>query len=823
MKQSRKPGRALVLTLTLCVVLASRCAGVVYVKWDSPGPILDGASWPTAFHSIQAGLDGANPAGDEVWGARGTYTGNVILRPGVSIYGGFAGTETSRAQRNWQLNPTVIDGGGTGAVITGEDSCAIDGFVVKNGDFGVLCSERSPTVTNNRIIGNIQGIYCWWSSPVIANNIVAGNDCGINCDHESAAVITNNTIVGNGTALECAYSSPTVTNNILAFSGVGVRAISASPMLSHNDVCGNVSGYEGAAAGDGDISADPLFASLDLGNLHIQPNSRCRNAGVNGAPSMPETDMDGQPRIMGDTVDMGADESDGQFAASSFRVIHVNASAAPGGDGGSWSRAYRTIQAAGDAISGGGGEIWVARGTYYECAKLPPFAQLYGGFAGTENSRSERNWKQNISAIDAGMNGFAVTAPSFSTVDGFTLRNGLDGVHCTSGAPMIANNTISGNASGVYCGNGHPDIRCNTFSGNDCAIYSDYGAPMISNNIISNASSDGVYCWSGSPKIANNIVSGAVNCGLYFAGGSPSLANTIIAFNGIGVRSIKSAASLSHNDVYANTISYDGIGAGPGDISADPQFANSGGGDFHLGPDSPCVNAGDNLAAGMPSADIDGEARIVNGTVDIGPYERWYARLSSSADGTSVQIRGSAVTAAFDGHFYTESDDRSWGIRVNKTSHELSAGMRADVQGTVGTNADGARYVDATSVVPAGTGLVEPIFLVNRAVGGADWNYNPSTGAGQRGVFEGTGLNNIGLLVTIWGNVTFAGRGYFYLDDGSKLNDDSGHIGVKVSAPGLSIPSSGFVWVTGISSCEKKGEDLVRVLRVRKQADIIPL
>ncbi|MCX6376594.1 MAG: right-handed parallel beta-helix repeat-containing protein, partial [Armatimonadetes bacterium] len=438
MKQSRKPGRALVLTLTLCVVLASRCAGVVYVKWDSPGsgdpPVFDGTSWDKAFHSIQ---DGVNAAGsvDEVWGARGTYSGSVILKPGVSIYGGFAGTETSRLQRNWQFNPTVVDGGGTGAVITGEDSCAIDGFVVKNGDFGVLCSERSPTVTNNRIIGSIQGIYAWCASPIIANNIVAGNDYGINCDYQSTAVITNNTFVGNGTALECAYSSPTVTNNILAFSGVGVRAISALPMLSHNDVYGNVSGYEGVAAGDGDISADPLFASCDLGNLHIQPNSPCRNAGVNGAPSMPETDMDGQPRIIGGTVDIGADESDGQFAASSFRVIYANAYAPPGGDGASWSRAYKTIQAAvDDAAYWGGAEVWVARGTYYECAKLPPFAQLYGGFAGTENSRSQRNWKQNISAIDAEMNGFAVTAPSFSTVDGFTLQNGLEGIRGAAGS-----------------------------------------------------------------------------------------------------------------------------------------------------------------------------------------------------------------------------------------------------------------------------------------------------------------------------------------------------------------------------------------------------
>ncbi len=58
-------------------------------------------------------------------------------------------------------------------------------------------------------------------------------------------------------------------------------------------------------------------------------------------------------------------------------------------------------------------------------------------------------------------------------------------------------------------------------------------------------------------------------------------------------------------------------------FSADPLFTNIAGGNFHLKPCSPAINAGDNaaaLAAGL-GLDPDDQPRILDGTVDIGPYE----------------------------------------------------------------------------------------------------------------------------------------------------------------------------------------------------------
>jgi hypothetical protein len=57
--------------------------------------------------------------------------------------------------------------------------------------------------------------------------------------------------------------------------------------------------------GIGNISNAPLFVDYPGGNLHLQSNSPCINAGNNDyAP--PGLDFDGSPRIVSGTVDTGA-------------------------------------------------------------------------------------------------------------------------------------------------------------------------------------------------------------------------------------------------------------------------------------------------------------------------------------------------------------------------------------------------------------------------------------------------------------------------------------------------------------------------------------
>lgn len=96
----------------------------------------DGKTWATAFVSLQEAL--ATGAA-EIWAARGTYfpgtnrTASFQLRQGGALFGGFVGRETQRDQRDWERNPTVLEGRGAYHVVTGADDAVLDGFIITGG------------------------------------------------------------------------------------------------------------------------------------------------------------------------------------------------------------------------------------------------------------------------------------------------------------------------------------------------------------------------------------------------------------------------------------------------------------------------------------------------------------------------------------------------------------------------------------------------------------------------------------------------------------------------------------------------------------------
>ncbi len=58
-------------------------------------------------------------------------------------------------------------------------------------------------------------------------------------------------------------------------------------------------------------AVNPLFVDSGEGDFHLQSGSLCINTGNNLAPAIPLLDIDGDPRIMGGGIDMGAYEAPG--------------------------------------------------------------------------------------------------------------------------------------------------------------------------------------------------------------------------------------------------------------------------------------------------------------------------------------------------------------------------------------------------------------------------------------------------------------------------------------------------------------------------------
>lgn len=395
----------------------------------------------------------------------------------------------------------------------------------------------------------------------------------------------------------------------------------------------------------------------------------------------------------------------------------------------------------------------------------------------------------------------------------------------------ITGNTAHGDGGGFYANDGAvliDDCRIeDNTADNGAGIFTSAGASTITNCVVAGNHTSGTVGKGGGihledasteDLLAANTVSGNTayqGGGLYLHGCYATIANNAIAYNGGGIYAVENHAALMNNDLYANGTDYFGTSPGQGDISTNPLFVNRTAGDYHLIGGSPCIDAGTADLPEPPEQDMDGQCRVWGSAPDIGADEYWPIAVSprSLADGTPIGWSKAIVTAAFTGFFYVESDDRAYGIRVNRSNHGLTAGMRADVTGTLGTE-DGGRCIQAQTAIHNGSGAVQPLLLANRSVGGGTWQYDPVTGAGQKGITGAGDVNNIGLLICTTGRVTYSCSTYFYLDDGSALDDGSGHLGIKVLPYGLAVPpSETYRRVTGISSCYRSGADLRRLIR----------
>lgn len=197
------------------------------------------------------------------------------------------------------------------------------------------------------------------------------------------------------------------------------------------------------------------------------------------------------------------------------------------------------------------------------------------------------------------------------------------------------------------------------------------------------------------------------------------------------------------------------------------------------------------------------------------------------ADGTYVSVANAVVTADFPtmsqpGYFYVESPNRSSGIRVEKNSFAsppISATV--GVKGRLQTNADGERYISLDDFALHGAMQIKPLGIPNRTIGGGDFDFCPGVwSSGQQGVTGGVGLNNIGLLVRVWGKFAYVSPFSFTVDDGS-----GSPITCKlVQGPFLTPPAWDYVTLSGIVSCEKRApDDVVPVILLNSKAQITPV
>lgn len=549
-----------------------------------------GDTWAAAKKTVQAAVD-ALPGG-EVWAAEGVYPENLRLSGFVYLYGGFAGTETSRDSRNWSAHRTVLDGAAKASVIsiaaTATRYVAVDGFTIRNGKgtggaAGIdAFSGASPTVEHNLIAHNDApsgwgGLRAGQGS-VVRNNVFFANSAGraSAASLDRGSIFTNNTVVANSSpGSGSAEFAPAcvVVNNIFAYNAAGLSP-GAAIAFRNNNVFGNRFYDYNPPGGPGEpsagnISQDPRFADWRQGNLHIQPDSPCVDSGDDAFVETGDRDMDVQPRVQGARVDMGADESDGTAWNVPPRIVRVSTGGDDANDGSAWSSAKKTVGAAIAAVAENGGEVWVAGGTYTEAVSVGPLTRVYGGFAGSETERDQRNPKAHTTTLqNTGIVVTFTTGALHSVLDGFKVAGSEDAgiASAYAGQEEITGNEITGNATGIrlsrtsYATISRNHILQNTADGLRSLDHAT-GFPVISANVIEGNGGAGMMFHRTSPTVDRNVFRANANGGLILdtdsIGSSPRVTSNLFVDNGSpnalagGIR-VTGPATVANNTIVGN-------------------------------------------------------------------------------------------------------------------------------------------------------------------------------------------------------------------------------------------------------------------------------
>lgn len=373
----------------------------------------------------------------------------------------------------------------------------------------------------------------------------------------------------------------------------------------------------------------------------------------------------------GGTADGGVDTS----ATQTFTIfvtparVFVKANATGAGNGTSWTDAYTDLQTA-LARTTAGCEIWVAAATYKPgtagdnaaAFTLKNGVAIYGGFAGTEGSLAERNWKVHPTILSGDLNGDAThddndayhvvmaSAVSSATLDGFTITGGnaLGGEHETatgggmalsSSSLTLSNLIFSDNAAAMGGGmalynSSSPTLNNVAFQGNHAVVtgggmdLNDNSSPTLNNVIFHGNHTDsyggGMTLTSSNPILNNVIFSGnhadEIGGGMVLVDSAPILSNVTFSGNhavtsGGGMLMYRSNPQVRNSILWGNTAGsgaqvYDYGGSTPvydqvliqgggGPLDADPQFVDADGSDGVYGtPD-------DNLRLNFGSPAID--------------------------------------------------------------------------------------------------------------------------------------------------------------------------------------------------------------------------
>jgi hypothetical protein len=487
--------------------------------------------------------------------------------------------------------------------VSGEEQV---GGLIGTNEGNVANSYSSGSVSGDHYVGGLVGYnfigevsYCYSVGSINGNNYIGGligaNEGNVANCYSTGSVTGQNNVGGLVGASEGnvvnSYSSGSVSGEEQVGGLIGANEGNVANSYSSGSVSGNY--YFGGLVGANDGTVSNCYWDTETSG---QENS-------DGGMGKDTDEMKTKSTFTDATWDfdiiwnINNIKNDGYPYLRVFNRIFVDVSATGSNNGKNWRNAYNSLQ---DALfySSIGDEIWVAAGTYKPSFdyfleignrgkhfRMNNGVEIYGGFAGTENLRSERNISANLTILSGDLNGD--DGPNWanrndncyhifyhsedwsldetSILDGFTITGGN------------ANGTAPHNrGGGIYNHSNSPTIQnCNitknnaTWAGGGVYNYYPYYPTLINCNIIENKANwfgggifIGEYSYTSltNCKIYNNNAD--YGSGVYNNISSPTLTNCLISGNdgymGGGVNNNNSSPTLTNCTIFGNNAVFGG-------------------------------------------------------------------------------------------------------------------------------------------------------------------------------------------------------------------------------------------------------------------------